>query len=1003
MNDKKIIIKNLASSFELDEKRYTSSQSSYQETEARIEFIDPFFEALGWDMSNTQRLPFSKRDILREETQQSETSSKKPDYTFRIATNRLFFVEAKRPSVDIRFNKESAFQARSYGFTANHKIVILTNFRTTRIYNASLEPKATDDADVALIKSIDYKDYLEELPYLLDFIGRESVALGSIDRLCGQRSHGASPSGQSFLERINRWRISLASDLLSRHQGLDLEYLSDLTQKLINRIIFIRMCEDRGIEGEECLRKVARKKDVLELRSFFREMDRKYNTGLFDIKKDGLSSKHYIDPDIFLSIVDEIYAPNSPYSFGVLDSEFLGQVYDLFLTNRLSVNDGGLVALEPKPAYEGREIVTTPQDIVHNLVRDVFSSKLTDFLLCGKQALTNIMSLRVLDIATGSGRFIIKSFDELVEAAINSLVNAGETKTLYKVSEGDYRLPFEIKKELLQKCLYGIDVDYNAVEIARFGLLIKLLEDETGDTLPKSEKILPNLDSNIIHGNTVVALDKTCTDLGLDVITPSIDWGNTILPDKFDIIIGNPPYVKTEDMKLSCSAELNYFKKKYPGSAYRQFDKYFIFVDFSISRLKENGHLGMLIPNKWMTIESGKKIRSLLSEKVFVSKIIDFGNEQVFGGKSTYVCMLFAGKEKADSLEYRVVSKYSDYISSPRAPGNSIPQSILNKMGGDSWVLPSSQMEANILTGLFKGSIKLSSICDIANGIQTSADKIFIHDNYKVSGNLVTFKDIDGEEINIERSITRPYISDSRRVNSYERIFADALVIFPYKLNEHGNPCVIMPDEMASSFPLAFKYFLKHEARLLKRDISPEPKDGCFYSFGRHQALDVVFVRPKIIYSVNQLGNKYGVDIDGVAYSSGGTAGEVSILRPRQGYSLEFILALLNQRPIELFSRKRGSAFEGGWYARGSAVVSDIPVPLINFSTQNNLKSAHDEISALTARMIQISESIKVSAGRNYERLESERVAIINKIASEFNSLWGFTAAQVKEIIMPGE
>ena len=1003
MNDEITIIKNLVDSFSLDEKRYISSQSSYQETEARIEFIDPFFEALGWDMSNRQRLSFSKRDVLREETQISEKASKKPDYSFRIATNRIFFVEAKRPSVDIRIHKESAFQARSYGFTANHKIVVLTNFRTIRIYNASVEPKATDDADVALIRSIDYKDYLTEMPYLIDQLGRESVSLGSIERLHGQRSHGTSPSGQSFLERINKWRISLASDLLSRYEELDLNYLSDITQKLINRIIFIRMCEDRGIEGEERLRKVARKKDILELRSFFRDMDKRYNTGLFDVKKDGLSSKYHIEPAVFLNIVDEIYAPNSPYSFGVLDAEFLGQVYDLFLSNRLAVNADGLITLEPKPAYEGREIVTTPQDIVHNLVKDVFNSKLIEMGESGKLSQEAIMSLRILDVATGSGRFIIKSFDELIEATINSIIESGNITALYKVSEGDYRLPFEIKKELLKSCLYGIDIDYNAVEIARFGLLIKLLEDETGDTLPTYEKILPNLDSNIIHGNTVVARDKASLDLGLDDLTPSIDWDGTELPDYFDIIVGNPPYVKTEDMKNDCEAEFNYFKKKYTNSAYRQFDKYFVFVEFSISRLKDHGRIGMLIPNKWMTIESGKKIRALLNKNVSISKIIDFGNEQLFGGKSTYVCMLFAVKQKIDELGYRSIKKYSDYIAAPECPGNLIPQVVLNKMGGDSWVLPSSQEEADILTGLFSNSVKLSNVCDIANGIQTSADKIFILNKYTLVDEMVVFTDAAGDEVRLEKSITRPYVSDSLGVVSYEGVIADALVIFPYQLNDKGIPCIIKPEVLANDYPCTHAYFEKHKERLFKRDISPPPKDGCFYAFGRHQALDVVFTSPKIIYSVNQLGNKYGVDFDGIAYSSGGTAGEVAILNPRLGYSLEFILALLNQRPIELFSRKRGSAFDGGWYARGSAVVSDIPVPLIDFSYPNYLKESHDKISELTRHLISISAGIKSSTGRNYEKLESEKESLVRKIASEFNSMWSFTVSQVKEISMPGE
>ena len=128
---------------------------------------------------------------------------------------------------------------------------------------------------------------------------------------------------------------------------------------------------------------------------------------------------------------------------------------------------------------------------------------------------------------------------------------------------------------------------------------------------------------------------------------------------------------------------------------------------------------------------------------------------------------------------------------------------------------------------------------------------------------------------------------------------------------------------MQENYPLAWSYLSANQERLEGRSISPAPLSGEFYRYGRHQALASSFTKDKIIYSVNQLGHKYGIDSAGTGFASGGTAGEVALANPRHGYSLYFILGLLNQRPVEFFLRERGSSFRGGYYSRGTAVMWD--------------------------------------------------------------------------------
>jgi len=987
--------------FKAEEAKFASSSSSYQETEARVEFIDPLFSLLGWNMDNSIGLTSGMRDVMREESQLTETSAKKPDYTFRIATVRKFFTEAKRPSVDIRTHKESALQTRSYGYTAGLPISILTNFRTFRVYDTRLEPNPADDANVGLLISIEYEDFLSRLDDLIAIFGRDQVAGGSIELKFGITPSGTIPVNASFLNRINRWRVRIAQDLHTRYPTLTCDELSDFAQKVINRIIFIRMCEDRGIEGEEVLRKVARKRDFVELRVLFKRMNDRYNTGLFDVSQDRLQDIYEVDAELFLGIVDEVYAPNSPYSFSVLNADFLGQVYELFLGQRLALDTAtGAVVLEDKPAYDHREIVTTPQPLVEEVVRRALDSKFKQLDAQGQLTIEAIMSLRVLDVAVGSGRFLLRVFDELVSIAIKTLLNTDGQPNLYRITDNTYRLSFQIKRKLLENCLFGIDLDYNAVEVARFSMVVRLLEEETGDTLPSGRKILPDLDKNILHGNTVVGADFPITSGPVFKQTLPLDWSPTELSTLFDIVVGNPPYVKTENMVRISPDELKYYKSKYK-TPYRQFDKYFVFIELALSKMKAGAWFGMVIPNKWITIGAGTKLRGLLSKHGMVSEIVDFGNEKLFEGKSAYVCMLILTKDGTDQFTYRHVNSYQNFLAAPKEKGLILPSTLLNTFGSNAWVLPSSNEEASVLAKLTANSIPLSNLADVANGIQTSANDVFLIPQFVEKENFIEFK--KGDTLwEIEKAITRPFINDSGRVVSYQPIEADALMIFPYELSSSGFPVPIDPATMARDYPYAFAYLSAHTARLLKRGVNPPPKPGVFYAYGRHQALEAVFSAPKIIYSVNQRGDKYTIDNVGVSYASGGTAGEVAVLNPRNGYALEFLLGLLNQRAVEFFARKRGSAFGGGWFARGSAVLDDIPVPILDLVGNATHKAIHDDIVRDVCGLIQIQDDLKTASGRGRQSLISRRAALTQALESKFNAVWGFTD-EVNALVLPGD
>ncbi len=983
----------LVARFAADETKLTASASGYQETEARVEYIDPFLELLGWDMANAQGLPNKLKDVLREESQ--ERYGGRPDYTFRIASAKKFFVEAKKPSVDISNNKAAAFQVRSYGHTVGLPVSILTNFRTLRIYNTRLEPKSEDDADVGLLDTIHYADLPGRFADLLTRFGRDNVARGSIDSLYGSTTAGTLAVSEKFLARINGWRVRLTNELHGRYPELSVVELSDLAQKVVNRIIFLRMCEDRGIEARETLRKVAGKRNSVELRTLFRKLDDRYNTGLFDVTQDRFQDRYELNAALFHEFVEEVYSPASPYSFAVLDADFLGQVYEHFLAKRLEVLDDDSIGLVQKPAYEDREIVTTPQPLVEEVIQRAFDAR---FSAAPVSTFEELCAVRVLDVAIGSGRFLVHALDKLVDTALGILKSNPTDSRIYKVSGNELRLRFEAKRQLLEQCLFAIDVDFNAVEVARFSLMVKLLEDETADTLPAAKRILPDLNANVVWGNTVVGTDFVAPQDVVDETVP-IDWTAEGLPSEFDVVVGNPPYVTTDDMRKANRTEFDYYKAKY-SSCHKQFDKYFVFIERALGALAPAGTVGLLVPNKWLTIESATKLRKLLSDQTAVREVLDFGNESLFAGKSAYVCILVLQPGVAQ-FSYRNIHNQAEFEVNPAGKGYTQPAAVLTGFGENAWVLPGTLEEQAVLTMMYANSRKLGSLVEIKNGVQTSKNTVFVISNYTDTGTTVLFQK-EGVQWEVEKALTRPYVADSGQVKSFCELAADALVIFPYQPGPNGAPQVLSQATLKSSFPLGWAYLRHYKSTLEDRDVSPPPPAGVFYAFGRHQALETVFTRPKIIYSVNQTGNKYAFDTVGVAVASGGTAGEVMVLNPRDGYSLEFIMGLLNQRAIEFFVRKRGSPFRGGYYSRGSAVLADVPVPLLDLDSNPAHISAHDAIVQNVRDIIDLKSRLAAATGRAVTQLQRRLQSAEATLEQRFDALWGFTG-QVRLISLPGE
>ncbi|MEO3684064.1 N-6 DNA methylase [Shewanella vesiculosa] len=979
--DEKLELQRLVDKYDSDLKYYRSKK--YNENQLRIDFLDIFFSILGWDITNANGKPTNEREVLVEEglKAQAGENTKKPDYTFRLYSDRKFFVEAKKPSVDVSMDNEPAKQVRRYGFTAKLKISVLSNFEYTAIYDCSNQVDENDQVSNSRVKLYHYSDLVKNIDELKSLIGRDSVYSGQFDSEWSEIENKILKFSVDdlFLKQINEWRLLLAKEFLSIKNELNEGKLNDLTQNYINSIVFLRVCEDRDLEEYETLHHYAEEKDFKSLVEKLKKSDKKYNSGLFALE--------YIEELItnanssIWTIIEQLYFPQCTYSFSVFSSDILGNIYEVFLSERIRIENDGHVIIQPKEEHVDRDVVTTPSHIV----RDIIRNTVTEF--CKDKTDKEIFDSKFADIACGSGAFIVEVFQTLQDIMIDYYVVNDKTK-LQQLATNTYKLKFSVKKQILLQCIYGIDKDYNATKACSFGLLLKLLEGESKYTIGRETPILPNIEGNILFGNSLIDSSDGVSEGDIFSINP-FDISNY----KFDVIVGNPPYMATEHMKQLTSTELSIYKKKYK-SAFKQFDKYFLFIERSMQVLKEGGYLGYILPSKFMKVGSGKGLRKLLTDNKYLSKLITFGSHQVFKDKTTYTCLLFLKKSNQEVFSFYEVKDFKKWLT---REDKSVLSSVYEtkNLDSDTWVLENKTND--ILSKMFSCSKSLGDILGkdaIANGIQTSANKYYIHKEVKSDESYLYFE-YEGHEYLVEKELTRPYFETDRsgqdQFFTYKDVEPNSFVLYPYKkIGSHIK--FIEYEELKTNYPKLFEFLHVIEDKLDdgKRSIKPDPAGpNEWYRYGRSQALENCDVDQKLIVGVLSNGYKYSIDNHRTFVSSGGTAGYSIINMPTNcKYSIYYIQAVLSSRYLEWFASIYGEIFRGGFVARGTKVQTRMPIPTIDFSNFSQI-CKHDEISDLQQKLNSTYKKILTAESREKiileRQFEADRIKIGGLIKELFN------------------
>lgn len=676
MIDKETAYKKISELVERFAEQFDSyKKADYNETLTRRDFIDPFFKALGWDVDNENGYAESYREVIHEDRVKVGKATKAPDYSFRlVGGKRLFFVEAKKPSVVIKDDIIPAYQVRRYGWSAKLSISIITDFEEFAIYDCTKKPNPSDKASVARVKYINFKDYLNEFDFLWDTFSKERVLKGSFDKFIvgNANKKGTATVDKEFLQSLDRWRTLLAENIAKNNKELDEEEINFAVQQTIDRLIFLRIAEDRSVEPYGNLKSALKQGDYYQnLFNIFREADEKYNSGLFDFKKDKISKTLSVENKVLKTILNELYYPESPYEFSVLSVEILGSAYEQFLGKQIKIDKAHRAHIEEKPEVrKAGGVYYTPQYIVEYIVKNTVG-KLTE-----NKTPKDISKIKIVDPACGSGSFLIGAYQYLLDWHKNYYTDNG------KISKGNKDNPLTPegnlttgeKKRILLNNIFGVDIDVNAVEVTKLSLLLKCMEGETEASIASqlslfNERVLPTLDSNIKDGNSLIDTDfyDSQLDFGEEKKIKPFNWqkgfADVFKQGGFDVAIGNPPYSL---IGLDRKIEQDYFTSgRYEFNSYK-INTYILFLERGLKLLKsENGLLGYIIPKSLAFNTFFDSTRKQILQSYAIPQIVEI-REKVFEDAEVGDSILFFGERKNNPTKnslsyYKVENVFPDF------------------------------------------------------------------------------------------------------------------------------------------------------------------------------------------------------------------------------------------------------------------------------------------------------------------------------------------------------
>lgn len=947
----------------------TSGQ--YKEAQIEDEFIKPLFKYLNWNISNEGINNFSDREFI---VQAQGRKGKEPDYLLKLNNIPRFYIEAKHSKYylggktddkgKIKERTDYIWQAYSYAYSTQTRpqyekvdFALLTDFEEFRFFDCTFAVKNPELINNYCIIDWTYKDYIEKFDELWDYFERENVRNNSLGKLYISekkiKENRISPD-KAFLKDLddenNGWRIKLAKDIKKYHSDLSSELITQAVQLILDRFIFIKVLADREIE-EDYIQTIVKKIQSIkdqengivydECSDIFKQLDKTYNGSVF-IKRLELDTVK-VSNKILIEILKDFLPENSRYNFKVIPVEILGTIYEQFL-GKIVVTTEKRAKIDYKPDIrKAGGVYYTPDYIVNYIVELTVGEKLKE---CKKYE--DLLEIKICDPACGSGSFLIAAYDYLIkwtvkyfEKKVKNGSSGTELKGLSKEEKNlvyldemnNVRLTSKIKRDILRSCIYGIDIDTQAVEVTKMSLSLKTLEDTThfevyNERTLFHSTILPPLEGNIKCANSLIDREKLLelNMFGIEGLK-AFDWkdvsgfGN-IFQKKggFDCIIGNPPYIKTQELQQSHPEEINLYKKIYKSAMSGNTDIYILFIEKSLFLLSEKGILGFICPHKFFNSGYGKELRTIISQGKNLNRIINFGVNQIFNSVSTYTCLLFLSKVKNEKFLFYEFKEEDNNISE-KMKNIEYFEISTEKVSSNDWVFIDSDNESWI------SKIKLNKLTlgditsNIFQGPKSGADPVFIFELVKKGKSISTFYSNSlEEEFKIENKIVTQYVK-GKNIQRYIIKKNNEYTLFPYLGSN-----LISERDLHSKYPLAYSYLTnkKNKSILLEREEGRFKKN--WWSYSRPQNMNIVYSE-KLLTPFNAFNSSFAMDIEKDFIFSAGVSGAYGILlKPELNLSYEYLLGILNSKLMERFLRTISTALRGSYYSYENKYIRQLPI-----------------------------------------------------------------------------
>ena len=938
-------------------------QKPANETELRRQFVDPFFGALGWDVTDSEQVGHEVSVLVDEAGAQKP---KRPDYGFRVDGATHFFVETKPPHLNLKDDSTPAFQLRRYGWSGNKPVSILTDFEEFAVYDCRVKPQRSDPASKARLRYYRYGEYIENWNDIAERFSRQAVIDGALQRwIGGTVTRGVVGVDEAFLREMEGWRENLARDIALHNSHLNRRDLNLLVQRAIDRIVFLRIAEDRGIESYGRLRSAVApgRQAYSEIKRLFHEADDKYNSGLFDFRSDALSLQIHISDEALSGIISQLYYPESPYEFSAIPADILGQVYERFLGKVIQLSSAGGVRIEEKPEVrKAGGVYYTPTAIVDYIVKNTVGA-----LLDGATP-EAAAELRVLDPACGSGSFLNGAYQYLLDWHLDAYREHPQRyRNRVRHTPDGMILTTAEKRRILLNNIYGVDLDQSAVEVTKLSLLLKMLENEKGGTgaqtlmFSAGGRILPDLGGNIKWGNSLIGSDfyqgKQMSLLDDEALyrVKAFDWdsddgfGDAMKAGGFDAVIGNPPYVRQETLGREFKAYAKGKFETYAGTA----DLYTYFIERGVKLLKQGGLFGIIVANKWMRARYGKPLRQWLKGQA-IREIVDFGDLPVFEQATTYPCILTIAKggssdtfaaAKVESLEF---PSLAEHVESRRY----VVEKTLLDDGGWSLARREIQLLSKKLTD---AAAPLGEYVNskIYRGILTGLNEAFVIDE--------ATKDWLLREDPGSAKVIKPFLK-GRDIKRYLELNEKQYVIcIPSGwTNEHRRPAEDPWKFIQKSFPAVISHLAQFKDKAEKRWDKGEywwELRACAY----YQEFDM----PKLILPDISLRGNFTIDVNG-AYCA-----NTAYIIPVDD---KYLLGILNSKLITFVYQNISSTYRGGYLRFIYQYLAKLPIRTIDFDNPADV-AMHDEMVELVERMLDLHKQLPGLAGekRRIVSLQIER------------------------------